>query len=180
MEMNDAEHTAGVTEAVKLSSFLRGAVINEVAFLEIMIDIFLANHFCKGPTEKRDFLKIVMQTKYISFESKRIIFHKLITCYYPDFPKRVKDYHKLIDKIRDCRNKLAHSQLDISPNGIENFIKTKNIFLLDSIKESKELKYSEVETVIYNSKWIANEIGKINNNYRKVSSTSELPNVDTQ
>ena len=157
---------------VKFSAFLRGAVLNEVAFLEIMIDGFLANHFCKGAAEKRDFLKIVMQTKYISFESKKVIFHKLISNYYPGFAETVKDYNKLIDKIRDCRNKLAHCQLDISPNGIEQFINTKNIFLLNSIKESEELKYSEVETVIYNCKWIANEIAKISNLDGHASPTS--------
>jgi len=172
--MNDAEHTAGVSEAVKFSSFLRGAVLNEVAFLEIMIDGFLANHFCKGPAETRDFLKLVMQTKYISFESKRVIFHTLVKEYYPQFVKDVKDYHKLIGEIRDCRNKLAHCQLDVSPNGIEKFISTKNVFLLNSIKESEELKYSEVETVIYNSKWIANEIAKINGNFGQTSPLSEL------
>lgn len=174
MEINDEEHQKWIMEAVKISSFVRGMVLNELAFLEIMIDSFLANHFCKGYAEKRDFLKILMQSKFIIFENKRIIFNEIIKNHYPDFKKSVPNYHKLMGDIRDMRNKLAHQQLDISIPGIEAFIKSKNIILLNNVKESEELKEKEIEIVVSNTKWIANQIATLSNSIGKASRPSVL------
>lgn len=131
--------------------------------LEIMIDLFLANHFCKDELTKKHFLKFVLNSKVIVFENKRVVLKKIVEESYPNFSKKIPKYYARLDKIRDLRNAFAHHQVDITLEGLELAKENQTIVLLDGSKERTEHKITSILEMIEDIRVIYNEIAKMTN-----------------
>ena len=147
-------------EALKLAYIMRGSILNEVALLEVMIDIFIATHFCANHRERKDFLTMVLPSNVVIFENKRAIFKKLIEKYYPSFKAKMPNYHAFLETVRDYRNKFAHYTLNITPKAIEVMVKTNRIVLLDNTKKSITFTFSEISDLIEAIKKMSGEVAK--------------------
>ena len=156
MTENDPIYEIQVVEATKLSSMLRGAFLNRVAHLEVVIDTFLAYHFTKTDREWKDFLTFIMPSDVIIFDKKRAIFKKIVEGYYPSLKEKIPNFHAMLGKIRERRNEFAHYPLDVTPEGISLFIKTNKVILLDNMKERVQYSHTEITE-------LANQIQNLSN-----------------
>lgn len=159
MDLNDDKYKELVVEAQYQSSLYRGQLLNQVAMLEVMIDGFIAYHFCKKD-RFGDFLTIILPSNIIVFENKRAIFKKIVEKFYSEFKNANPKYHKTLEDIRDYRNKFAHYPLDITLPGIIKFEKTKDIVLVDNTKSSVDFKVAEIIAIIEKIRHITAEIVK--------------------
>ena len=125
----------------------RGALLNHVSNLEIMLDIFLSYHFCKTRELQKEFLTFILPSDTTIFEKKRIVFKKIVERHYPKFKIAEPNYYKILETIREYRNKFAHYPLDITPKGIEIYVQTKSIVLLDNTKKRVVFTQMEVEDI---------------------------------
>ncbi|MEO6453237.1 MAG: hypothetical protein ABIN97_04155 [Ginsengibacter sp.] len=160
MALNEIEYKAAAAEASKLTAMLRGLVMNSVAHLEIVIDTFLAHHFCKTNRDFKDFMTFILPSNIIIFENKRNIFKKVVEAYYPNLKKEVPNFHALLGKIRDRRNEFAHYPLDITPEGVQLFLETKNIILLDSTKTQVRYTSTQITELGNTIQELSNKITK--------------------
>ena len=158
MTEDDPNYERIAKEATLLSSTLRGAVLNRVAHLEIVIDTFLACHFCKTDREWKDFLTFIMPSNIIIFENKRNILKKIIENYYPALKEKVPNFHAILGKIRERRNEFAHYPLDVTPEGIKMYIESGNDILLDNMKERKQYTPKSMTDLANEIQNLANEI----------------------
>ena len=143
---------------------MKGIILNQVSVLEPMIDWFLTNHFCSTKREQRDFLVFIMPSKVITLENKRIIFKKIIELYYPSFKKKTPSFHASLGKIIEFRNQMAHYSLDISPQGVDKFMATNNMILLDNTRKIVEITQKEILNMMEQTKILIDAISELTNN----------------
>jgi hypothetical protein len=160
MDTDDGKYNSLILEVTKVSSSIRGLFINEVAILETTIDIFLATHFCLSDQTVEDFLKWIMPSKVITLENKRILFKKVVENHYPKLKEKNPDFHARLGEIIECRNKLAHHQLDVTDEGLDKYEKGKKFFLINNVKESEVVIIADILAKAEKVKNYAIEISK--------------------
>ena len=109
---------------------LRGAIINDVIFLERVIDDFIANYFCSDPVKRDELMELVLTNERYSLSSKIEVMVRIIKLHYKEFFNQYPNIKGELDFISEKRNVLAHVLLDTTNEGIENevmgFIRFKN------------------------------------------------------
>jgi hypothetical protein len=113
------------------SSFIRGLVINALTMLERTIDAFISIHFCRDQKKSIELMSNVFATKYITFEAKRLIFKSITDNHHKDYKQlNLKNIHAKLDEFNLHRNTLAHCVIDLKPDSIELFKRTKHVTFL--------------------------------------------------
>lgn len=109
---------------------LRGAIINDVIFLERVIDDFIANYFCTDTIKRDELMELVLTNERYALGSKIEVMVRILKKHYPEFYKEYPNIKGELDFISEKRNVLAHVLLDTTNEGIENeimgFIRFKN------------------------------------------------------
>ena len=160
MILSDTEYKEAANRASMIAAILRGGLMNSVAHLEIVIDSFLAHHFCKSDREFKDFMTLVLPSNILIFENKSIIFKKIVESYYPSLKKEAPNYHGMLEKIRKRRNEFAHYPLDITPEAIQSFLETSDIILLDSSKNQVRYTPKDIIHLTNDIQLLSNKIAK--------------------
>lgn len=173
MDTDNEKYKSLITEVTKASSSIRGIFINHVAILESTIDIFLATHFCLSDQTIEDFLKWIMPSNVITLENKRILFKKVVEKYYPTLKEKKPNFHAFLKKIIDCRNMLAHHQLDVTDEGLNKYEVGKKFFLLNSTKESEEV---IIEDILAKAEAVKNYAIEIDSFIRKQEASPNISN----
>jgi viroplasmin and RNaseH domain-containing protein len=122
-----------LSEILVRVSNIRGALINRVVTLEMLMNIFLVKYYCDSKDKEQDLLETVFATNKITYDNKRdTIFALLKKDRFANFAFK----KELCDKLQEIgvdRNVFAHYVINISDDGMElfrkgliSFIKFKN------------------------------------------------------
>ena len=149
----------------------RGSVINDVAWLEKLIDNFIIFHFTKEETKIIEMQLLLFGDNRLIFENKRQIFDYIAMKHHYDWYLGYETIREGLPKSKSIamnkdlvwvieeRNKFTHLLLDSTEAGRNKvdtigFLKFKNS---PEVFEYKETQFKELMFVIYN---LSNYIGK--------------------
>jgi len=91
----------------------RGEIIYAAVTIEGVIEQIIAEHFSEG--DKRWlFISLMFTVGQVTFSQNLIMLKKLFLNSYPDFLALFPGMFNQINKLRDFRNKLAHTKVDLS------------------------------------------------------------------
>ena len=96
----------------ELAANRRGLIINQTINLEKVIDWRIAQHFCKDDTKREELEALIISG--LPFSKKIDILIYLLEKHDNDFFKAHKSAKRHLHKIRENRNNMAHSWLDVS------------------------------------------------------------------
>ena|SRR5258708_27825322 len=126
---------------------LRGGIINEVIFLERVIDDFLSNYFCPDHEKRDEMMELILTNERYALGSKIDVLVRILEKHYNEFYKANPTIKGDLVFILEKRNVLAHILLDTTFNGIENetigFIKYKNRKEIIYFKEDDKIGLNE-------------------------------------
>lgn len=112
----DGEFSSSVAAAQKLhekARYFRGRFLNSVAVIERDIAVILTEYFCTKDNIKRELFFEKLAEK-LSLHKKKEILIDIVKSDYPRYWEKKKEFLKNLQYIRDFRNKLAHSIVDVS------------------------------------------------------------------
>jgi hypothetical protein len=95
-------------------ALFRGFYINEIIKLEKLIDLFVAQFFCKNDEIAEDLLGMLLGTERISLNNKKNILFDIINKHFPELLIEFPDLKTDIQELITIRNVLAHQMLDTS------------------------------------------------------------------
>ncbi len=107
----------------------RGTFLNRMTFIERVIELVIANHFCKQD-KQIEFIDFLLGEKQISFDAKKSAFYQILGKHHEDYYKSRKAMFDLIDYVQPERNKIAHYMICLTDEAIEKFEKDKTFGLL--------------------------------------------------
>lgn len=120
--MDDDERYAAVRALHERARHLRGSFLNSVAVIEHKLALLFTDYFCRDDDEKRRlFFERVM--KPMSLDRKKKLLVDIVKADYPRYWDEHQEILKNIDKLREFRNALAHSILDVSDEALERPLK---------------------------------------------------------
>lgn len=90
---------------------LRSRIIYQVIEIESNIEQIIAWHFCREESQHILFISLMFMDGQITFSQKITILKKLLRDSYPDIYKDVSSIFSQLGKIRELRNKFAHSKM---------------------------------------------------------------------
>lgn len=93
-----------------LSKEIRGSFLDQAIPIEMLIDDIISHHFC--PEEARRIFFFSITTPEISFSNKIKILETILKNSYPDLIEKHSELFREIRKVKDFRNRIAHSILD--------------------------------------------------------------------
>src|ERR1700753_2219148 len=101
---------------INRSFVFRGAVIHETSVFERLLDLFLANYFCKSQETVTEFVTLILGNNRISLDGKRKIMETVI--------KRKKaivygEFGKDLNTMLYERNNFAHCTLAFGKEALE-------------------------------------------------------------
>lgn len=108
---------------------LRGSILNEVVYLERLMDEYLCRHFCSDKSKRLDLLSFLMATDRITFDNKRGILKILMERDNKPFVLNNKSIFSDLETIMKERNFLAHTLFDSSLDGYNSFLKNEFKFI---------------------------------------------------
>lgn len=118
-EITDTNKIDYLNSLNEKASEFRGKIINHAIYIEMILSDTLAYYFCNDEEKKNLCFSIVFNNIELTFSAKIKI---LDTIFKINEPELKAKFPKLIDKltnIRNCRNRIAHSLLDTTPEFIE-------------------------------------------------------------
>jgi hypothetical protein len=98
-----------LAEEQRFNRHIRGEIINAAVAVESSIEEIIAEHFCE-PASKALFISLVFVVGQVTFSQKILILKKLFKDSYPDFVTTFPRLFNGLEKLRELRNKLAHSK----------------------------------------------------------------------
>ena len=110
---------------------IRGIITNGMTVLERIIDAYLAFHFCKTAELSDEILLTVFSTKYITFESKRMIFNEITNKHHKKYKEEnLQSIHARLKDFSEHRNNLAHFLLSATDEHIKHFYQSDEVTFL--------------------------------------------------
>jgi hypothetical protein len=98
-----------------MDRMVRSHVIYEAIALEGVVEQIITTHFCQEELRDYGFSRYCFEGE-ISFKNKIRILRTLLKTCYPDIRERVPLLPGKLDRIRQLRNKFAHSALSLKEN----------------------------------------------------------------
>lgn len=95
-----------------LSTEIRGKFLDQAISIEMLIDDIVSRHFC--PEKDRRNLLFSLVTPELTFSTRIKILETVLERCYPNLLRKYPNLIKEVGRIRDFRNKIAHSMLDTS------------------------------------------------------------------
>jgi len=120
-------------------------LLETVIDLEYRIDMLLEVYFIKEPSKRAEFRKFLLEKEFFTFGNKINLLRKL------NFKEKKysgfnSDIYKKLDKIREIRNKIAHSPKHYDED--KKCWRIKDIFFDEKFKKEIERDYLDVLMVI--------------------------------
>lgn len=100
----------------KIAEQMRGAFINETAWIEVLLTDIISHYFCAEKHRRMLFFTDVADS--MSFHHKTALLRKLLEHESSDLLTQNPKLPDRLDKFRDFRNILAHKHLDTSATAI--------------------------------------------------------------
>ena len=127
-----------VQEIENYVAIFRGTFLNRMTFIERVIELVIANHFCK--TDKQiEFIDFLLGEKYISFDAKKSAFYQILGKHHENYYKSKKAMFELLDGVHPERNKIAHYMICLTDESIEKFKKDKTFGLLQYYEKKQPI-----------------------------------------
>ncbi|WDF79807.1 hypothetical protein PQ469_07280 [Mucilaginibacter sp. KACC 22773] len=133
------------------AAFIRGHFINQVAFIEKMMEYFTAFHFCRDRERAMEMVDFLTGDRFVSFESKRNVFELVLEHHFKEVYNSNKEYRSFLTTIQNERNKLAHLTVLIDEQSIDDFVHKGSIYLIKFGEKTKGIEYSKshVDDIMY-------------------------------
>jgi hypothetical protein len=122
------EENLELAALMKSGEQIRGNILNDVTFLEKLIDNYITSYFCSDEVKKKEFFEMISSER-LSFDAKRQILLFLLETHNEDFYKTHKESLGYLQIIMRQRNVLAHYMLDTSIEGREFYKKGEIVFV---------------------------------------------------
>jgi hypothetical protein len=100
-------------EAVELARSWRGVVLERALLVERAIDNILSHSFCSDEKARSSFRELLLLSGALSLSSKTRVLRDLLRAEHQDLFEKFKETLAHIEDIRELRNRIAHSQLDL-------------------------------------------------------------------
>lgn len=134
-------------EFVEIICEIRGKVVNSCIDLEMVMDGYIAQHFCETEDRIVEFASIVLAPR-VQWREKLAIFSVLIEKYNASFKVEYADFDKDIANIIEHRNVFAHLPADtreigyklFKEQGLITFLKFKN----SKMPNTKQIVYTRI------------------------------------
>ena len=127
---------------VDLISEIRGKVIQTCIDLEMIMDAYIAEHFCETEEKVAELASLVLVPR-VQWREKLAIFTVLIERYNQSFKTEFPDFDKDIINAIEHRNVFAHLPADITNKGYKLF-QDKGIVAFFRFKNTKMPKTKEI------------------------------------
>lgn len=138
MIMEDLSEKEVLQEIEHYVAVFRGSFLNTMTFIERIIELFIANHFCKE--EKQiEFTDFLLGEKHISFDAKKSAFYQILEKHHKDLYDSKKDMLVLIEYVQPERNKIAHYMICLNDEAIEKFKVDKTFGLLQYYEKKQPI-----------------------------------------
>ncbi len=129
-----------------LSKEIRGSFLDQAIAIEMLITDIISRHFC--PEEARRSLFFSLVPPELTFSTKIRILETILELCYPDLLEKYPTLIKEIKKIKNFRNRVAHSMLDTTEEflkkkyndriGLESYKKGRKRYLILTVGEKQE------------------------------------------
>jgi hypothetical protein len=116
-----------INKLQEVGYFYRGQLINDLIYLERLIDEAVSRHFCTDLERKKELMELMLSNERIGFYNKVQIFEYIFKTHKPEFVKANPNIFSDLKKLIDERNIVAHYLLDTSETGKEEYINKGNI-----------------------------------------------------
>ena len=103
-----------LVELMKFDSLNRGMLLIVINSYESLIDNIIGIHFQEEKKSRESFKSLVLNEAGITLYNKIRLLVKILKIYHQDIWKNFEWINDDLEKMRDFRNTLAHSKLDIS------------------------------------------------------------------
>lgn len=114
MNIDPQDEIEAITaEAYQYDQEIRSRVIYNAIAIESDIEQIIAWHFCHDEGKHILFISLMFNDGQITFSQKIVILKKLLRDSYPDIYLQFSGIFSQLNKIRELRNKLAHTKLRI-------------------------------------------------------------------
>jgi hypothetical protein len=127
---------------INLICELRGKVIQTCIDLEMIMDAYIAEHFCESESKVAELASIVLVPR-VQWREKLAIFTVLIERYNQSFKDEFPDFDKDIINTIEHRNVFAHLPADVTSKGYKLFLEN-GIVAFFKFKNTKMPKTKEV------------------------------------
>lgn len=127
----------------------RGQIINDLIYLERLIDETISRHFCNDIEKRKEFFELIIANERMSFNSKIQVFEYLFRKYQKNFISNFPAVFSDIKKLNEERNIVAHYLLDTSDDGQEKMRKENKIGFV-KFRNSSETLWRDQEDI---NKW---------------------------
>lgn len=131
---------------------IRGSILNEITFLEKLMDGILTMYFCNTDLKRDEFFELISSER-LNFESKRHIVDYIISHHYKEFYEKNKTTLKFLESLPGKRNVIAHYMIGTSNNSIDKF-KKENVIIFKRF-------YGQKQDVLYTDEILNNLIEQI-------------------
>jgi hypothetical protein len=150
-------------EQIQIASYnYRGQIINDLIYLERLIDEAIARHLCVDNDRQTELMELILCNERIGFSNKVQVFEYIFKKHKSDFvsnnPKIFSDIKKLIEE----RNIIAHYLLDTSENGKAMFDKENKIGFVKFRNSTETLWRSQTDYIEFHT-LTANYISAMSN-----------------
>jgi hypothetical protein len=95
----------------RFKSLISSEIVQKAVLIEAKLEVIIAFHFCDDRDKWLSFRSLIFHDGEITFSQKIRICQKLFKEHYPLIYEQVSPMFKRLDKIRELRNKLAHSKI---------------------------------------------------------------------
>lgn len=113
-----AEFTIKFAQIIQKARKLRGDFLDEVVFIEFILDLIILKYFCESAEKIEKFQATLLNSDYFPFQSKIKTFNNL------SFGDKLSDVKKnlgsMLEEVRKIRNELAHRMIDSSDEAVKN------------------------------------------------------------
>lgn len=114
------------------ASLARGKVLNEVAMLEKLIDVYLSMYYAQKGKQNSFMLTFLSKTE---LRRKVNIFKETIQLYKNNFVVNYPEYESDLERIFKSRNIFAHEVLDVTQEGLIKY--SEGVLRFDNFKKNR-------------------------------------------
>jgi hypothetical protein len=153
----DAERLEDLKIYNEKAAHFRGQVLNEMATLELYINLYIASHFCGNDYNKiHEMQLLILGDNRSTLGGKIEILHNIAKIYdkkWMDKYKGDRTFIKDLNYTMEQRNVFAHRVIDLNsfynniPNGTVRFLKFKNNLDFEDYDEDR---FNKLMALIYN------------------------------
>lgn len=135
----------------------RGQIINDLIYLERLIDEAISRHLCAEEDKKTELMELILCNEKIGFYNKILVFEYIFKKHKKNFVSNNTNIFSDLKKLIDERNIAAHFLLDTSENGRLSF-QEKGIIGFVKFRNSTETLWRTQENYLEFHKKTANYI----------------------